>query len=206
MSARLSQLGANVGMRLLCSATLVASAAIWSGDLGAQGSSAGHAGAAPVTVAVLDFAFYGKHANSIEPGDTAMGDVATAAIRQNLALFPQIVVTDSNAVAAAEKAGVAADSAEGHPCNTIVACGRVVGRAVGARYVVMGTISKTSNLIWIFSGQLVDVRQHDLVMDDEYELKGNSRDMVGQGSRVFIRRVAKKLGAAPGVATTSATQ
>jgi len=193
-------------MRLLCSATLVASAAIWSGDLGAQGSSAGHAGAAPVTVAVLDFAFYGKHANSIEPGDTAMGDVATAAIRQNLALFPQIVVTDSNAVAAAEKAGVAADSAEGHPCNTIVACGRVVGRAVGARYVVMGTISKTSNLIWIFSGQLVDVRQHDLVMDDEYELKGNSRDMVGQGSRVFIRRVAKKLGAAPGVATTSATQ
>jgi TolB-like protein len=170
--------------------------------LGAQTLPASHSASAPVRIALLDFAFYGKHANSIEPGDSAMGDSATAALRRNFALYPEIVLADSAAVMAAESSAGATDTSDGHPCNAIVACGRVVGRAVGVRYVVMGTISKTSNLIWVFSGQLVDVTAHDLVLDDEYELKGNSRDMVAQGSRVFARRVAKKLGAAPATATT----
>ena len=179
-------------------------AGVWGGMLGAQATPAVRtgSGATPIKVAVLDFAFYGKGATSIQPGDSAMGDVGTAAIRKNFALFPEITLVDSNAVSAAEKSTTAIDSADSHPCNAIVACGRVVGRAVGARYVVMGTISKTSNLIWIFSGQLVDVTRHDLVMDDEYELKGDSRDMVAQGSRVFVRRVAKKVGAASATTTT----
>jgi hypothetical protein len=179
-------------------------AGAWGAVLGAQATPASRAGAgAPMKVALLDFAFYGKHATSIQPGDSAMGDLGTAAIRTNFALFPEISLADSSAVAAAETSAAAVDTADGHPCNTIVACGRVVGRAVGARYVVMGTISKTSNLIWIFSGQLVDVTSHDLVMDDEYELKGDSRDMVAQGSRVFVRRVAKKLGVATATAVTT---
>jgi Protein of unknown function (DUF2380) len=179
-------------------------ASVWGTVTGAQTTSASPAGAGggTIKVAVLDFAFYGKSATSIQPGDSAMGDVGTAAIRKNVALFPEIALADSTAVLAAEKSAVATDSAVGHPCNSIVACGRVVGRAVGARYVVMGTISKTSNLIWIFSGQLVDVTTHDLLMDDEYELKGDSRDMVAQGSRVFVRRVAKKIGAASATTPT----
>lgn len=179
-------------------------ASMWGAALGAQATPASRAsaGGAPIKVALLDFAFYGKNATSIQPGDSTMGDVGTAAVRTNFALFPEVSLADSTAVAAAESSATAVDTANGHPCNTIVACGRVVGRAVGARYVVMGTISKTSNLIWIFSGQLVDVTTHDLVMDDEYELKGDSRDMVAQGSRVFVRRVAKKLGAAPATVTS----
>jgi hypothetical protein len=170
--------------------------------LGAQTLPASHSASAPVRIALLDFAFYGTHANSIEPGDSAMGDSATAALRRNFSLYPEIVLADSAPVMAAESSAGARDTSDGHPCNAIVACGRVVGRALGVRYVVMGTISKTSNLIWVFSGQLVDVTAHDLVLDDEYELKGNSRDMVAQGSRVFARRVAKKLGVAPATATT----
>lgn len=169
---------------------------------GAQASLASNPSATPVKVVLLPFAFYGTHANSIEPGDSAMGDSATAALRRNFALYPEITVADSAAVTAAESSRAATDTADGHPCNTIIACGRVVGRAAGVRYVVMGTISKTSNLIWLFSGQLVDATAHDLVMDDEYELKGDSRDMVAQGSRVFARRVAKKLGVPPAQGTT----
>jgi hypothetical protein len=171
-------------------------------SLVAQGSLARHDTPAPIKIALLNFAFYGVHANSIEAGDSAMGDSATAAIRRNIGLYPEIALADSTRVAAAESSPVAADTADGHPCNTIIACGRVAGRAVGARYVVMGTISKTSNLIWLFSGQLVDVTTHNLVLDDEYELKGNSREMVSQGSKVFARRVAKKLGVAPAAPTT----
>jgi hypothetical protein len=170
--------------------------------LGAQALPVSHSAAAPVRIALLGFAFYGKHANSIEPGDSAMGDSATAAVRRNFVLRPEITLADSAAVAAAESSPAATDTSDGHPCNTIIACGRVVGRAVGARYAVMGTISKTSNLIWVFSGQLVDVTAHDLVLDDEYELKGDSRDMVAQGSRVFAGRVAKKLGVPPATGTT----
>jgi hypothetical protein len=176
---------------VVCARTLVAQA------LTANGS-----GGATVRIALLDFAFYGKHANSIEPGDSAMGDSATAALRRNLGLYPGIALADSAAVMTAESSPAATDTADGHPCNSIVACGRVVGRAVGVRYVVMGTVSKTSNLIWVYSGQLVDATAHDLILDDEYELKGDSRDMVAQGSRVFARRVAKKLGIATAAATT----
>jgi TolB-like protein len=179
-----------------------AAAVLCAATAGAQASLTSNPGPPPVKIVLLAFAFYGEHANSIEPGDSAMGDSATAALRRNFALSPEITVADSAAVTAAESSRAAIDTADGHPCNTIVACGRVVGRAAGARYVVMGTISKTSNLIWLFSGQLVDVTAHDLVMDDEYELKGNSREMVAQGSRVFARRVAKKLGAPPATGTT----
>ena len=47
-----------------------------------SGSSAVKAPAsAPVKVAMLDLAFYGKRANDIFPGDTAMADTATAVMR-----------------------------------------------------------------------------------------------------------------------------
>jgi hypothetical protein len=188
--------------RFTSSVAVGLAACVCGSTLTAQPVLASHPAAAPVRIALLDFAFYGTHANSIEPGDSAMGDTATAALRRNFALYPEITLADSAALRAAESSPAAMDTSDGHPCNTIVGCGRVVGRAVGVRYVVMGTISKTSNLIWIFSGQLVDVTAHDLVLDDEYELKGDSRDMVAQGSRVFARRVAKKLGVPPATATT----
>jgi hypothetical protein len=48
-------------------------------------------------------------------------------------------------------------------------------------------------LIWIFSGQLIDVASGKLVLDDSYELKGIASDMVPKGAQVFARRVAKKM-------------
>ena len=75
-----------------------------------------------------------------------------------------------------------------------------MGQELGAQWVVMGKISKTSDLIWIFSGELIDVASGKLVLDDSYELKGIAKDMVPKGAEVFARRVAKKVTAADSVA------
>jgi len=150
--------------------------------------------AAPVSVAVFDLAFYGAHANSIEPGDSALAGVTTAALRGHVASLPGVVLIDTTALQAAAHAPGPRDSAGGHPCNVVVACARAAARTVHARWAVTGTLSKTSNLIWIYSGQLIDVETGAIALDDEYELKGNSRDMAPQGARVFTERIAKKLG------------
>src|SRR5665647_1826760 len=70
---------------------------------------------------------------------------------------------------------------------------RAVGKELGAQWVLMGKISKTSDLIWIFSGELIDVASGKLVLDDSYELKGIASDMVPKGAEVFARRVAKRV-------------
>jgi TolB-like protein len=150
--------------------------------------------AVPATrVAMLDLAFYGKRANSLEPGDSLLATEATKTVRQYLSRDTALTLVDSAAVAAAERSPEALEAANGKPCNVIVACARAVGRNLGVPWVVMGKVSKTSNLIWIFSGELIDVASGQLVMDDEYELKGIATDMVPRGALVFARRVAKRI-------------
>ena len=144
-------------------------------------------------VAMLELAFYGKRANSLEPGDSLLAGEATRTVRQYLARDSAVALVDSGAVAAAERSPEALEAANGKPCNVIVACARAVGRKLGVPWVAMGKVSKTSNLIWIFSGELIDVASGQLVMDDEYELKGNATDMVPRGALVFARRVAKRI-------------
>lgn len=155
------------------------------------------------TVAVLDFAFYGKRANSIEPGDSALADSATARVRAELARTPGLTLVDAEVVRRAEASPEAVAAATGRPCNVVVACARAVGEALGVRWTVMGKVSKTSNLIWIFSGQLIDVSTGALVMDDEYELKGIAAEMAPAGARVFARRAAKTM---TGASTTAAAR
>jgi len=152
---------------------------------------------AAVRVAMLDLAFYGKRANSLEPGDSLLAREGTVKVRQHLSDADGVLLVDSAAVAAAESSPEVIRAAEGKPCNVIMACARAVGRTLGAPWVVTGKVSKTSNLIWIFSGQLIDVATGELVMDDEYELKGNPHDMVAAGARAFARRVVRKLGGEP---------
>jgi hypothetical protein len=48
-------------------------------------------------------------------------------------------------------------------------------------------------LIWIFSGELINVATGKLVLDDSYELKGIASDMVPKGAEVFARRVVKRV-------------
>ena len=162
---------------------LVAATALGALCVAGREARAQSRGAPPgARVAVLDLAFYGARANSLEPGDSALADSA--------------------AVAAAASTPDAAATASGRPCNVVVACARVVGRALGARWAVMGKVSKTSNLIWLFSGQLIDVATGELTLDDEYELKGVASEMVPAGARVFARRVAKRVAAEVAPAAT----
>ena len=148
---------------------------------------------APVKAAMLDLAFYGKRANDLLPDDSAMAMTATSTMRAALARAPGLAFIDSATVAQAAASPTAHAASEGKPCNVIVACARSVGQQLGTTWVVMGKISKTSDLIWIFSGELIDVATGKLVLDDSYELKGIASDMVPKGAQVFARRVAKKM-------------
>ena len=167
---------------------------------GARAQSGSSSVKAPVKVAMLDLAFYGKRANDIFPGDTSMADTATAVMRKALASAPGISFVDAASVAKAAASPKAKAIVEDRPCNVVVACARAVGQELGAQWVVMGKISKTSDLIWVFSGELIDVASGKLVLDDSYELKGIAKDMVPKGAEVFARRVAKKVTAADSVA------
>ena len=180
----------------ICAAAL--SVAALPGLRAQSGSSSPKAAAnapvnAPVKVAMLDLAFYGKRANDIFPGDTSMADTATAVMRRELGSAPGITFVDAAAVAKAAASPATKAIVQDRPCNVVVACARAVGQELAATWVVMGKISKTSDLIWIFSGELIDVASGKLVLDDSYELKGIAKDMVPKGAEVFARRVAKKV-------------
>jgi hypothetical protein len=160
---------------------------------GVRAQSGSSSASEPVKVAMLDLAFYGKRANDIFPGDTSMADTATAVMRRELGSAPGITFVDAAAVAKAAASPATKAIVQDRPCNVVVACARAVGQELGATWVVMGKISKTSDLIWIFSGELIDVASGKLVLDDSYELKGIAKDMVPKGAEVFARRVAKKV-------------
>jgi hypothetical protein len=133
-------------------------------------------------VAVLPVALYNAQANVQEPTDTARAVLATEVLGGKLAeLLP------------GRLAPGAADSAvrRGASCNAVVACAREVAAAVGARWVVLAKVSKTSNLIWLFTGQLVHVPSGTIVLDDSTELKGEPDAMVRAGTRIFAERVAR---------------
>ena len=137
------------------------------------------------TIALVDMTFYGANANSIEPGDSAVARVATARLRG--------VLHDAGAFALADSARTAAEVARadrlGIPCNTNVDCSRRVGESVGARWIVMGRVSKISNLIWYLSAQLIDVATGKFALDDQFELKGPRDEMVPRGAESLARRI-----------------
>ena len=142
-------------------------------------------------VAALDVALYNAQANVIEESDTARAVLATQVLDSTLRdrLGPQLVASE------AVRAAAASDSARaitgGLPCNVIVACARYAARGSGARWVVLAKVSKTSNLIWLLTAQLVHVPSGAIVLDDTTELKGEPEAMVRAGTRIFAERVAR---------------
>ena len=142
-------------------------------------------------VAVLDVAMYNAQANFQEATDSAKAALATGVLRRTLGSLLATQLADSTAVRAATRAPSALARAGGQPCGVIVACARLVGKAVGARWVVMAKVSKTSNLIWLFTGQLIHVPTGTVLLDDSTELKGDPEAMVRAGARIFAERVAK---------------
>ena len=134
-------------------------------------------------VAVMDVALYSAQANVQEPSDSEKAALATRVLDSTLAnLLPGQVVDTA-------EIGKAAGASPG--CNVVVACARGAARAVDAAWVVLAKVSKTSNLIWLLSAQLVHAPTGTIILDDTTELKGEPEAMVRAGTRIFAERVAR---------------
>ena len=145
------------------------------------------------TLAMLDMAFFGRYATYLRSDDSLLAYAATAAMRDYFTRADGVTLADSASTIKATTAPRALAAAEGKPCNVIVACARAVGQELGVRWVVMAKVSKLSDMIWILSGQLIDVSTGKLVYDDVYEVKGVAKDMVPKGAQVFARRVTQRI-------------
>jgi len=142
-------------------------------------------------VAVLPAALYNEGANVREASDSSRAELATTVLRDRLTdqLGDQLVpfaLVDSIADLPSSR-----ELTGGIPCNVVVSCAREVARRVAAPWVVLAKVSKTSNLIWLFSSQLVRVSTGEIILDDSTELKGDPATMVPIGARSFADRVAR---------------
>ena len=141
-------------------------------------------------LAVLSAALYNEQANVIEDADSAKAAVATEVLRASLArqLGDQVSAAAVDSLATAP---AALEATGGIPCNVKVSCARALARSLGAPWAVMTKVSKTSNLIWVLSAQLIRVETGEIVLDDSTELKGEPEGMVRIGVRQFADRVAR---------------
>jgi len=57
--------------------------------------------------------------------------------------------------------------------------------------VAKGTVSKTSNLVWLLRAELFDATTGKAVLADNYELKGDAARMAPAGAHVFAQRVER---------------
>jgi Protein of unknown function (DUF2380). len=146
---------------------------------------------APGAVAMLDVALYTAGANMQEASDTGRAGLATSVLRGRLRELLGLALADSAAVASRAHGPQVRELAGDHACNVILACARAVARDLGAQWVVLAKVSKTSNLIWLLTGQLVNVGTGEIVMDDTTELKGDPEPMIRAGVRIFAERVAR---------------
>jgi hypothetical protein len=142
-------------------------------------------------VAALDVALYNAQANVQEPSDADKADLATEVLHATLAKQLPGQVADSGAVHSAAASAAAVAAAGGQACNVVLACARAVAEAVDATWVVLAKVSKTSNLIWLLTAQLVHAPTGTIILDDSTELKGEPEAMVRAGSRIFAERVAR---------------
>lgn len=167
------------------------------GPLAAQSVNEGPAAAAG-TVAMLDVALYTAGANLQEASDTAHAALATSVLRGKLSELLGAGLVDSASVFTRTHGAQIRETAGDQACNVIVACARAAGRDLHARWVVLAKLSKTSNLIWLLTGQLINVETGEIVMDDSTELKGDPEPMVRAGVRIFAERVARTVKARAG--------
>jgi TolB-like protein len=143
--------------------------------------------AARPTLLLGDLVFNGASANAIQPGDTAIAQVATERLRADLAQSTTFALVDSS------RAGQALGAVDlpRAQCTASVQCVRAAAQKVGARWAVTGTVTKLSNLVWYLAAQLVDVASGRLILDDSFELKGPRDEMIPRGATSFARRIEK---------------
>jgi len=178
-----SKLGATAALAL-------AAISIQSLDLLAQTTTAPKA---PPTaqVVVLPVALYNAQANVQEASDSAQSALSTQVLTAKLQELLGEQLLAGPRVAAVATSPKAQATTGNQPCNVIVACARYVADSLEAPWVVMAKVSKTSNLIWLFTGQLIHVPTGEIILDDSTELKGEVQAMVRAGSRIFAERVAR---------------
>jgi len=149
------------------------------------------------TIVVVNLRFDGRFANLLEQGDTAVAAAATSRLLETLKASDRLAVVDSSVVARS----VGGREADGNPCDN--PCAVAVGRELSARWVVRGTLVKTSNLVWVLTAQFIDVASNRLILSDSYELKGDARRMGPAGAHVLGQRVEKAANASAVTAAPS---
>jgi hypothetical protein len=159
--------------------------------VGAQDGGATPLEPSDARVAALDVALYNAQANVQESTDPEKARLGTRTLHSTLArlLGGQLVASDS-VRAAVDSVGNRMLGGS-RACNVVVACARAVARAVGAPWVVLSKVSKTSNLIWLLTAQLVHAPSGSIILDDSTELKGEPEAMVKAGVRIFAERVTR---------------
>jgi hypothetical protein len=160
-------------------------------EASAQNDSPSPLEAPSAKVAVLPVALYNAQANLQEASDSSQAALSTQVLTSKLQelLGPQLLSGSRVAAVAASPTALATTGKQ--PCNVIVACARVVADSLKAPWVVIAKVSKTSNLIWLFTGQLIHAPTGTIILDDSTELKGPPEGMVRAGSRIFAERVAR---------------
>lgn len=157
----------------------------------AQGDTVAVLEAPTAPVAVLPVALYTAQANVQEATDSTVVVLANNVLQERLQglLGDQLIARDRVAVVASSPE--ARDTTGGQPCHVMVACARFVGTTLHVPWVVMAKVSKTSNLIWLFTGQLIHIPTGKIMLDDSTELKGDPATMVRAGARIFAERIAR---------------
>jgi hypothetical protein len=160
-------------------------------DGSAQTDSKSPREAPSAKVVVLPVALYNAQANVQEASDSSRAALSTQVLTGKLqeVLGPQLLSGNRVALVASSMKALATTGKQA--CNVIVACARTVADSLKAPWVVIAKVSKTSNLIWLFTGQLIHAPTGTIVLDDTTELKGETEAMVRAGSRIFAERVAR---------------
>jgi hypothetical protein len=170
--------------------TLLVSLVIFS-PVRAQIEASAPLAASTARVVVLPVALYNAQANLQEASDSSQAALSTQVLTRKLKelLGSQLLAGKEVAVVTVSPKALATTG--GQPCNVIVACARLVANTLNAPWVVIAKVSKTSNLIWLFTGQLIHAPTGKIILDDSTELKGETEGMVRAGSRIFAERVAR---------------
>jgi len=160
-------------------------------DASAQTNATSPREAPSAKVVVLPVALYNAQANVQEASDSSQSALSTQVLTGKLQEMLGDQLLAGARVGAVASSPKALTTTGNQPCNVIVACARTVADSLKAPWVVMAKVSKTSNLIWLFTGQLIHAPTGMIVLDDTTELKGETEAMVRAGSRIFAERVAR---------------
>jgi hypothetical protein len=155
---------------------------------------------ATAPLVVLPTVLYNDQANVREASDSAQAQLGQSVLRGRLDSILGNQVRPYELTDSLARSSEFSALAGGVACGARVACSLAVARAAGGRWAVLSKVSKTSNLIWLLTAQLIRVADGEIVLDDSTELKGEPAQMVSVGMRQFADRVVRTIRAG-GVAT-----